>query len=257
MDWIFLIAATLCFLGGFLFAVGELRSDRHNPTLSNLIAHALGLGLICGFLYVRGQLHMRCPITNGAEVLVFIAWSIVIMYFVLGKGFRLSLIGTFTAPIVLILLFVAILLELKSPVVASPKEVLDPWLELHMSVCLLAYGGLALAAVAGVMYLVQNKQLKSGTPGNLSFSLPPIRMLIRSQLQLLGIGLLLLSVGIVSAFFLREKSPTTLHLVILGSVWAFYALILLIYWWKRFSPRLLSVLSVVAFAFALVTLSVL
>ncbi|MEO0416624.1 MAG: cytochrome c biogenesis protein CcsA, partial [Verrucomicrobiota bacterium] len=175
---------------------------------------------------------------------------------ILGRGFRISLIGTFTAPIVLILLLIAVLLQIKSPAVARPLDELDPWLELHASLSLLAYGALGVAAVAGVMYLVQNRQLKSGTPGNLSFGMPPIRTLINALLQLLIFGLALLTAGIVSSFF-REGAAPSVHLLVLGSVWAFYAVILLAYWWKRFSPRLLSVLSVIAFAFALITLTVL
>jgi ABC-type uncharacterized transport system permease subunit len=35
-----------------------------------------------------------------------------------------------------------------------------PWLELHASISLIAYGAFALACIAGVMYLVQERQIK-------------------------------------------------------------------------------------------------
>ena len=254
MDLIFLILATLFFLGGFVFSVVALRSGRYHPGNTNLILIGLGFVCQCGFLHQRGQLHGRCPITDGGEILIFIAWSLTIMYFVLGRAFRLSLVGAFTAPILAILHLLALVINLIKPAVARPPETMDPWLEMHAAMSLLAYGAFALAAISGVMYLVQNRQLKSGNPGFLSFNLPPIRYLSDALMRLLVIGLILLTIGVVSAFFMK-KSPTALHLGLLGSVWIIYAAVVGYNLVKRPAAKWLSLASLIAFAIALITLS--
>src|SRR6266480_4227488 len=66
---------------------------------------AVGLGFIfqTAFLSVRGHALGRCPLTNLFEVFVFLAWSVALMYMLVGPLYRLSLMGAFTAPLVVLL----------------------------------------------------------------------------------------------------------------------------------------------------------
>ena len=254
MQYLTLILGTLCFFGGFCFAVASIRSGKPHPGRLNMAVMAIGFVFQCLFLRERGALHGRCPITNGAEILLFISWSIVIMYFILGRAFRLSLLGVFSAPIVFLFHCVALFLLWRNDPGAQRLDDIDRWLEMHKSMSLLAYGAFAIAAAAGAMWLVQNRQLKSRKPGNLFYNLPPIRYLADALVRLLGIGLALISVGIVSAFLMKTEA-SKLHLASSGAVWLVYALILATYFFKRFSPKLLSLCAIGAFLFALSTLS--
>jgi ABC-type uncharacterized transport system permease subunit len=121
---------------------------------------------------------------------------------------------------------------------------------------LLAYGAFGLAGIAGVMYLIQDHQLKSHKPGRLFYSLPPIRYLAVALVRLLAIGTALLSIGILAAFFMKVK-PEAAHLLISGAVWLAYAALLAVHAWKRLPPKRLSLSAIAAFAFALATLSAL
>ena len=256
MDDIYLILATLTFLGGFILAAASLRSESPRVKGLNIPVAVAGLIFQSLFLQGRGELHGRCPITNGAEVLVFVSWSIVIMYLALGKAFRLSLLGVFSMPMVFLFQLVAIIyLHFFDPG-PRPPETLDPWLELHAAMSLLAYGAYGLAGVAGVMYFVQDRQLKSHHPGRLFYSMPPIRYLADALVRLLAIGTLLLTVGIVAAFFMKE-APDASHLIISGAVWLAYVSLLVIHAIRRMPPKRLSISSITAFAFALLTLSAL
>ncbi len=256
MDDLYLILATLTFLGGFILAVVSLRSERGGAHGLGIPLAVIGLIFQSLFLQVRGELHGRCPITNGAEVLVFVSWSIVIMYLLLGRAFRLSLLGVFTMPMVFCFQLVAIILLAVSDPGARPPERLDPWLELHAAMSLLAYGAYGLAGVAGVMFFVQDRQLKSHHPGRLFYSMPPIRYLADSLTRLLGIGTVLLTVGIVAAFFMKDV-PAMQHLLISGAVWFLYTGLLVVHSVKRLAPRWLSVSAIAAFALALLSLSAL
>jgi HemX protein len=253
MDHLYLILATATFLGGFILAVRSLRSENIAPHGLSIPLAIVGLIFQSLFLQVRGELHGRCPITNGAEVLVFVSWSIVILYLALGKAFRLSLLGVFTMPMVFLFQLIAIvLLEINDPG-ARPPKTLDPWLELHAAMSLLAYGAYALSGVAGVMYFVQDRQLKSHHPGRLFYSMPPIRYLTSALVRLLVIGTILLTIGIVAAFFMREE-PGLHHLLISGAVWIAYVAFLVMQWVKRLPPKQLAVSAILVFTFALLTL---
>ncbi len=254
MSLVFLAVSTLIFLLGCAFAVLALRGDAARLKRMNLALIGTGFLFQSGFLYLRGQLHQRCPITDGAEVLVFISWSLALMYLVLGRAFRLSLVGMFTAPILSLLQLVALVVTLWRPVTPRPSERLDPWLEMHASMSLLAYGAFAFSAISGIMYLVQNRELKSGKPGRLAFQLAPIRYLADALVRLLGIGLLLLTAGIGSAFFM-ETRPSATHLALSGAVWVLYTGILVVYLVRHPSAKSLSVASLGAFALALLTLT--
>ena len=254
MDDLYLILATLTFLGGFILAAVSLRSEGPGRQGLNIPIAVVGLIFQCLFLQERGELHGRCPITNGAEVLVFVSWSIVIMYLALGKAFRLSLLGVFSMPMVFLFQLIAIVyLHFADPGPRPPVS-LDPWLELHAAMSLLAYGAYGLAGVAGVMYFFQDRQLKSHHPGRLFYSMPPIRYLADALVRLLVIGSVLLTIGIVAAFFMKVV-PSVSHLVISGGVWLVYVLLLSIHFAKSLPPKRLSLSSIVAFAFALLTLS--
>ena len=256
MDDLYLILATLTFLGGFILAAISWRRESDLPHGLNIPLAIAGLVFQTLFLGERGDLHGRCPITNGAEILVFVSWSIVIMYLALGRAFRLSLLGVFSMPIVFLFQVIAIISLAIGDPGARPPARLDPWLELHAAMSLLAYGAFGLAAIAGVMYFVQDRQLKSHHPGRLFYSMPPIRYLADALVRLLVIGTVLLSIGIVAAFFMEVK-PNAAHLLISGAVWLAYVFLLAAHTLKRLPPKRLALSALVAFAFALATLSAL
>ncbi len=159
-------------------------------------------------------------------------------------------------PLVFMFQVISIIALLTNDPGARPPATLDPWLELHAAMSLLAYGAFGLAGIAGVMYLVQDRQLKSHEPGRLFYSLPPIRYLTDAMLRLLVIGTVMLTIGIIAAFFM-DNLPDALHLTVSGAVWVVYALILVIHLAKRLAPKQLSLSAMIAFGFALLTLSAL
>jgi len=223
--WHWLAGSTVCFATGFVMAAQSLRAGRYQPQAALLAVMAAGFLGQCLFLGIRGQEVGRCPITSPQEILVFVSWSMVLLYFLLGRAFRLSLLGMFTAP--LATLFQGLALPfLRSPGVPKPAN--DYWLEMHASLSLLAYGAFALACIAGVMFLVQDRLLRRGSLQPLSYQLPPVTNLATAIVRLLLIGLALLSLGIASGFA-TERPPTGVHLVLSLGVWAAYAGLL---WWK-------------------------
>jgi ABC-type uncharacterized transport system permease subunit len=79
-----------------------------------------------------------CPIGTLPEILIFLGWSIALIYLVIGPTYRLSLMGAFTAPLVLFLQIVAIVLPAEP---SRPPHAPNPWVEAHAALSLVAYGG--------------------------------------------------------------------------------------------------------------------
>lgn len=256
MALLYLSLSTAFFLAGFILAARSLCAGRQGVVRLNLWIAIAGLVFQSLFLRERGELHGRCPITNGAEVLVFISWSVVLLYLILGRAFRLSLLGVFSMPLVFLFQATALVSLAVSDPGRRPPKVSDAWLEMHAALSLLAYGAFGLAAIAGVMYLCQNRQIKSHEPGRLFRSLPPIRYLVDAIFRLLAIGGALLSVGIVAAFFMQNL-PGAVHFASSSVVWLSYATLLGLHLFRPLSPRHLAIGSIAAFGIALVSLSVL
>lgn len=225
-DLIWLLLSTLLYGGAVLWVMADLRSGRRDRFPGNVALMAGGFLAQSIFLYLRGRAMGRCPIISPAEVLVFVGWSAVLLYFLVGRPFRLSLLGMFTAP--LVVGFHGMALPKLDPAPLQRPSV-DFWLELHASVSLLAYGAFALAGIAGVMFLIQDRLLRRGRLEGLSSRLPPVTNLTHSIVRLVGAGLVLLSVGILCGFGMR-KPPSGVHLVLSVVVWLVYAAL---WTWRR------------------------
>src|SRR4030095_820396 len=122
------------------------------------------------FLSVRGHELGRCPITNLFEVFIFLAWSVALIYMLVGPAYRLSLMGAFTAPLVFLLQGFALIAPID--VRHAVKTPANSWLEFHASISIVAYGAFGLACIAGVMYLVQESQLKTHQLHSIFYHLP-------------------------------------------------------------------------------------
>ena len=255
MDRWFLIASTICFLVGFAYNMYALGARVARPSRWNFLVMLIGFVFQTAFLHFRGQMVGRCPLTNLSEVLVFLSWSVVLLYFVIGGTYRLSLLGTFTAPFVFLLQTVAQLLPS-----ASQTPVHKPssgfWLELHAAVSLVAYGAFALGCVAGVMYLIQERLLKRHRLNSVFQQLPSIHDLAVAMQRVLVAGLILLTVGLIAGFLAGQAGEHKAAIAWAIGVWLLYGTLLVLRWTHRFSARRIAWMSVAAFTIALTTLGV-
>ena len=251
MDRWLLIASTLCFFLGMLRTAIAVKARTYRASGFNFFAIALGFVFQTAFLSVRGEALGRCPLTNLFEVFIFVAWSVSLIYLLIGPAYRLSLMGAFTAPLVFGLQSYALLspIDRLHPTQLAPS----PWLEMHASVSLIAYGAFALACVAGLMYLVQERQLKRRQLNSMFYYFPPLTDLFGAITRLVWLGFILLSVGIAAGFFTGQPLPYVKIGWSLG-VWIFYAAILLARHLGTTAPRSIAALCVIAFSAALTLL---
>jgi ABC-type uncharacterized transport system permease subunit len=250
MDRWFLVASTLLALIG---ATGGMMAVHQGKRSSWTVAWMLG-AFLCqiGFLSVRGQLRAACPLNDPGEILAFLAWSLTLFYLLVGPAYRISLLGVFTAPVVVIFQGLALLPRVLT---TNPQKMAggNPWHETHSAMSVLAYGALALAAVAGVMFLVLDKQLKDHhLKSGLFRNLPPVRELLVSLERLLWLGGFLLTIGILAGFLMPHTASAWGHLIAAVAVWFGYIALLAIKRVRGLTGRRLSLATVLLFALSLV-----
>jgi ABC-type uncharacterized transport system permease subunit len=246
-----LIISTICFLAAVVRTGVALRAGVFRPGRFNFLTIGLGFVFQTAFLSIRGHALGRCPLTNLFEVFIFLAWSVALIYMLVGSAYRLSLMGAFTAPLVVLLQGFALIapIDVRHPV----KVPANASLEFHASVSLVAYGAFALACIAGVMYLVQERQLKTHHLHSIFYHLPPLTDLFAAITGLLWWGFGLYTLGIVSGFFTGHPLPRVQVVAAIG-VWLLYAAILQARHLRWLAPKRVAALCIVGFSAALTLL---
>jgi cytochrome c-type biogenesis protein CcsB len=144
--------------------------------------------------YIEGG---HIPITNLHEASSFFSWCIVVLFFLLEARYKIDLLGAFIMPVVFILM-------LSSSVL--PREInpsLNPvlksyWLGIHTTLAFIGDAAFAMAAGVGVMYLIQERYLKSKHPSSLFQRLPSLQILDEINYRLISLGFPLLTLAIVT-----------------------------------------------------------
>ncbi len=249
--WLFL--ATLGYLasaGWGLYALGSQRTHANRGTFF-LILVAFAFHTI--FLQARGAAIQHCPITNLFETLAFFSWSLVLTYLVVGPTYRMSILGAFTAPVVFLINFFAL---------AAAEQIDIPgklphlgWqLELHATLALLGLGVLGVAALAGVAYLIQERQLKRHVLTSWFYALPNVGKLESAQQGVLVWGFTIFSAGAILGFFIPHHGPDDwVKIAWSAVVWCLYAALVVVLALGRLSHKKTALLSVAGYVFILLT----
>lgn len=249
MDRWFLIASTLlAVIGGAWGMVSIHRGHRSKWTVAWMIA-----ALICqlAFLSHRGQLRGACPLGDHGEILAFLAWALTLFYLLVGPAYRISLLGVFTAPVVVLFQTIALI---PGVLENHPGKIqgANPMHELHAATSVLGYGALALAAVAGVMFLVLDRQLKEHhLKSGLFRNLPPVRELLISLERLIRMGGGLLTIGITAGFLMPHDKSALAHLIAALLVWLSYVTLIAVKTRRGLTGRRFALLAVGLFILSL------
>lgn len=246
--WFLIVATLLAAFGGGWGMISVHRGKRSPWTVVWMIG-----AFLCqlGFLSIRGKMNAACPLMDTGEILAYLAWSVTLFYLLVGPPYRISLLGVFSAPVIVIFQAIALIPGILTP---NPVEKIgtNPWHETHSAMSVLSYGALALAAVAGVMFLVLDRQLKERhLKSGLFRNLPPVRELLVSMERLLWLGVGLLTVGIVAGFLMPRTTSAWGHFIAAVVVWLAYLALLGVKKIRGMTGRQQSQLTVILFLLSL------
>jgi ABC-type transport system involved in cytochrome c biogenesis permease subunit len=207
------------------------------------------------YLVLGGIEYGHVPLATTWESLTFIAFMLALVYLILEWQMEDRSTGVF-------LLGGVLLLQLLSTAFIThegevPEILRAPMFGIHVSMALLGYVGLAIAAVYGVMYLVQYRQLKQRHVGLLFQRLPNLETLSRLNIRALVIGWIGLTVAIVAgtvwAFNLNRTGALDVNLLadakflLTVGLWVLYGACLGGLYILGWAKRTLASLSVLAF----------
>jgi ABC-type uncharacterized transport system permease subunit len=184
----------------FLWRKGFRTDDRMNYLL--LLA-AFGLHTVS--MIKRGFSMNACPVNNLYEATVFIAWTIAAAYLVIGIVPRLRFLGAFASHLLFFMGVFALMPALDPPHGPKP-DFSGTLMSLHASLIFLAIGAFGLSAVAALMFLTEEHDLKFHKLRAIFSLLPPIQRLERVMNGLLLFGIFLFTAGLaISPFLLKQK----------------------------------------------------
>jgi len=223
------------YLAGFVIGLLGLLRRHLAPAPRGLLNAVLVAGWIAQMtgLYVRGIAAGGCPLGNTFEIVQFVVWSAMVLYFFVGTAFRVSLLGLFTAGYAACLAFVSLLVPAWDRVHGQKIFGSNPWIELHAALAVFSYGVFGLLALTSLMHLLQNWSLKHKKLNGLFWFLPSVVQLdqINWRMLLLGVALLSISLGLGAVWWVQDTSSVNPpKLVVTLGVWLVYLVVLLLRW---------------------------
>jgi len=237
----------------FLWRKGFRRDDHINYFLL-----LLGFGLHTAAMGMRGYRLNHCPVTNLYEASIFVMWTIVGVYLVVGLWPRLRFLGAFASPVLLGLGVFALMPNLDAPHVARPDSPVAIT-SLHAALMGLSYGAFGLGSIAALMYLTQEHNLKLRKINAILSLLPPIQRLEAVVGRLLVTGFALLTIGLaIGAYGLTHLENFRSYrgdpkIIWSALVWAVYLGLILMRWKFAQGGRRFALGAVGSFAFVLLT----
>ncbi|MEJ5299516.1 MAG: c-type cytochrome biogenesis protein CcsB [Thermodesulforhabdaceae bacterium] len=218
-----------------------------------LIAQLAGMMLRWKESYDLGIGHI--PLSNLYESLVFGSWSIMFVYLLFLRKWRIIEIGIIPS----LLAFLAMAYASFSPNVESRIQPLIPalksnWLTAHVITCFLGYAAFAVSFGASMAYIVKTKYEDRG----LFKFIPDAKNLDKFNHQVIIFGFLWLTIGILTGAVWANSAwgsywswdpKETWSLI----TWLVYAAILHARSLQNWSSRRIAILSVVGFGCVLFT----
>lgn len=237
----------------FLWRNGFRRDDHVNYLLL-----LLGFGFHTAAMLLRGFRLDRCPVTNLYEATTFAMWTIVAVYLVVGLWARLRFLGAFASPALFAIGVFALMPNLDALQSKRP-ELPAAWTSVHAALMSLSYGAFGLSAVAALMYLTQERNLKFHKLQAVFSLMPPIQRLEAAAGRLLASGFILLTLGLLSGLvdLTRINNPHLYRgdpkIVWTVGVWLLYLGLLIMRWRFAQGGRRFALSAIGSFVFVLLT----
>jgi ABC-type uncharacterized transport system permease subunit len=133
----------------------------------------------------------------------------------------------------------------------------DPWIEVHASLALFAYGAFGLLALTSLMFVLQTFSLKRKRLSGMFSILPPIVELEKINFRLLLTGLIVLTFSIAVGVVYFSRDPGVLgggKLLISTAVWAAYMIVLVLRFKRLLVANGLAWACLILFGVALLSL---
>ncbi|TKB89302.1 MAG: c-type cytochrome biogenesis protein CcsB [Nitrospira sp.] len=250
----FMVTMVLYFVATMSFLAYLLR---RSEALSNVSLAITAVGFIShtvGLVVRMVEVSSTAP-PSFSDALSFFSWMIILVFVLVEFRHRIHVLGSFMVPLALVSLVSSAALPETVPTLQPVFKTL--WF--HVTLSMLGTVGFTVAFVAGVMYLIQDRLLKSKQFNVLYSKLPALDFLDHLNQQSIVLGFPLLTLGIVtgaiSAEFARGSyvswNPEQIWALV---TWVFYFVVLLGRLTVGWRAKRAAYLTVIGFACVILTL---
>jgi cytochrome c-type biogenesis protein CcsB len=258
MNWV-LTATIALYTLGLLHSLFGFYQKRH-------IFIQIALGMVaCGFAFHTLTLVLlsiqrrHFPITNLPESLCFFAWCISLTFIVASFRYRIHALGAFILPLVSILTILSQVIWEKHLPNRAPLN--SGLLHFHVTVAFLAYAAFFMTFISGILYLIQENELKEKNFRFLYFRLPSLQVCDELLRRSLCVGFIAMSLTIISGAIWAQQAwgnfwswdpKETASLI----TWCIYLILVNYRFSSKWRGRRAAYISIIGFASTLVTFGV-
>jgi ABC-type uncharacterized transport system permease subunit len=254
MSLLWLRVALGCYAVGLLYALVAL--SRTGDLLNRIALHAAYLGMIFHLVSLTEALLSSGPnalasVQNVESVLAFL---IMVVFMVVFLVYHTTSPGIVVFPVVFLLTLVAATGQ--QAFLLSP-EVHRGWLFTHIALILAGYAALVLSFGASLLYLIQERSLKSKKSGGILSRLPALEVIDEIGFRSLLLGFPFMTLGLIVGTVLAQATfghvnffDPKIFLSVL--MWAVYMLLLYTRWNAGWRGRRAAYLASGAFVAAVI-----
>ncbi len=197
--WIIILMGYAVCVAQSIFALTTKRPVMRRTALAAL---AIALGGHTAWLLLRGIRTGRCPLVGTQEMSAFLSWCLVLSTLIAYRWFHANALKAFIFPIVFVLAAIATVSP--GPAGRAPEfgsTLQSVLLPAHVALLLLAYASFFVAFGAGVMYIIQERELKHKRFGTIFYRLPSLDTCDAISSRAMAIGFVLMTLGIAGGLW--------------------------------------------------------
>lgn len=187
-------------MAGYLFFLFDQR-DKIQKISFYLVSTAVGVHFLS--ILVTGIAAQDLPIKNMAQSLSLAALAFGGMFLYFQYKFNLKILGVFASTLLSIMML-AVMLVPDTPV-ASNEILKGFWFIAHIVLVFTGDASLGLACGAGILYLIQEKGIRTKTPGFFYKRLPSLDFLDNVSYTCITTGFTLLTFGLITGFIYAKS----------------------------------------------------
>jgi len=197
MNLLFFQAALIVYaLAAAGYLVYIVKPEQKWTAAASFWATSLGFVLHIAYFALRWTESGRIPITSFFEAANFLGMGIVFVFVLMEFRFKIPALGSFMLPLVILLMVPAL-------VISGDIKELNPvlksgWLGIHTSLAVLGDSAFAFACIISIMYLIQERQLKSKHLGAIFHRLPSLDIMDTLGYKALTLGWPLFTLGMLT-----------------------------------------------------------
>ncbi len=189
---------------GLVYALLVL--TRTSPLLNRAAVPCMGLGMVFQFVslieaaLISGQLTLSSMHNSESLLALLVMAAFMIVYLVYGTTSP----GIVVFPLVFVLTFVAVTTQ--QPFLVSTPGQRRGWLLAHIAMIFMGYAGLFRNVAASLLYLLQERRLKSKKPAGIMPRLPALEEIDQIGYRSLLLGFPFMTLGLIAGTIVAQAT---------------------------------------------------